>query len=87
MGGKGGKVMGGLAVVGRAEVRRGSFKTICALFRTIKDYIANWNTDCKPFKWVATAEEILGKATLVEAQVLHLRDTSVPPPILKHVPS
>ena len=33
--------------------------SIQALENDIRDWIANWNTDPKPFTWVKTADEIL----------------------------
>ena len=31
------------------------------LIKQIRDYIAHWNTNPKPFTWTATADEILAK--------------------------
>ena len=40
-------------------IRRGVHTSIQALENDIRDWIANWNTDPKPFTWVKTADEIL----------------------------
>jgi hypothetical protein len=35
----------------------------------IRDYIAHWNSDPKPFEWTATAGEILAKVQLVQTNI------------------
>ena len=40
-----------------------------ALIKQIAEYIKPWNADPKPFTWVATADEILAKVKIVEADV------------------
>jgi hypothetical protein len=32
----------------------------------IRDHVAHWNADAKPFTWTATADEILAKARWVQ---------------------
>jgi hypothetical protein len=34
-------------------------KRVTALEKDVRDWIANWNQDPKPFAWTKTAEEIL----------------------------
>ena len=46
------------------------------LIRRITDYINTWHTDPKPFSWVATADEILAKVKVVEANVRKLVDNN-----------
>jgi hypothetical protein len=45
---------------GRA-IRRGSFRSVRELVQRIDHFVANHNTDCKPFIWTATADSILAK--------------------------
>lgn len=35
----------------------------------IKNYIANWDADCKLFAWIADADTILAKVRWVESEV------------------
>ncbi|MEU6439368.1 IS630 family transposase [Streptomyces sp. NPDC047046] len=41
------------------QIRRGVHKTVQALERDIRTWIAAWNTDPKPYVWTKTAGEIL----------------------------
>lgn len=43
-------------------IRRGAFKNVKALRDAIQRFLDAWNEDCRPFKWVKTAPEILVKA-------------------------
>ena len=56
-------------VITKQAIRRGTFKSVAHLIRRINDYIANWNSDCKPFTWTADAASILAKVKFVESQV------------------
>jgi putative transposase len=47
-------------ITGRA-IRRGSFRSVHELIQRIDHFVANHNTDCKPFIWTATANSILAK--------------------------
>lgn len=42
-------------------IRRGSFKSVRQLIKRIDDFVTNYNAQCKPFQWTATAESILAK--------------------------
>jgi transposase len=53
-------------ILTRQAVRRGSFASVPHLTQVIKNYISTWNDDAKPFEWVATADEILGKVRIIE---------------------
>ena len=44
------------------RIRRGTFRSVRELGKAIADYIAENNEDPKAFRWVATAEYIIGKA-------------------------
>ena len=41
------------------QIRRGVHKSIQALEKDIRSWIAQWNTDPKPYVWTKTADEIL----------------------------
>jgi transposase len=41
------------------QIRRGVHKSVQALERDIRNWIAAWNTDPKPYVWTKTADEIL----------------------------
>ncbi|MEX5637720.1 IS630 family transposase, partial [Parafrankia sp. FMc2] len=59
-------------IITRQSIRRGTFGSVAALIRQIRDYIDHWNTDAEPFTWTATADEILAKVKLVQASVKKL---------------
>jgi transposase len=40
-------------------LKRGVHKSVAALQKDVRDWIANWNDDPKPFAWTKTADEIL----------------------------
>jgi hypothetical protein len=46
------------------------------LITQIRDYIATWNADAKPFTWSATADEILTKVRLVQTNIKKLVDNN-----------
>lgn len=41
------------------QIRRGVHKSVQALEKDIRDWIAKWNSDPKPYVWTRTADEIL----------------------------
>jgi transposase len=49
-------------IITRQSIRRGTFTSVKVLIKTIRDYIAHWNTDAQPFVWT-TSDEILAKVT------------------------
>jgi transposase len=49
------------------RIRRGVFKSVPQLVDAITDYIANHNTNPKPFVWTAKAEDILEKVRRARA--------------------
>lgn len=50
------------SILTRKSIRRGSFETVLALVRHIRNYIERWNEHPKPFIWTKTATEIITKA-------------------------
>jgi hypothetical protein len=59
-------------ILTRQSIRRGTFSSVNMLITRIRDYIATWNADAKPFTWSATADEILAKVRLVQTSVKKL---------------
>lgn len=49
------------AEITRKRIRRGTFKSVPALEKAIRDYIRVYNKDPRPFVWTATASRILSK--------------------------
>src|SRR5690349_3177028 len=60
----------------RQAIRRGTFGSVKVLIKRINDYITHWNSNAKPFVWTATADEILAKVRLVQANVKKLLDNN-----------
>ncbi|XAS67351.1 IS630 family transposase [Micrococcaceae bacterium Sec5.7] len=48
-------------LVTRQAIRRGSFHSVQDLEDTIETYITNYNESAKPFRWIKTADYLLGK--------------------------
>jgi transposase len=46
------------ALLTAQAIRRGSFDSVRALERRIGGFLANWNTDAKPFRWTKSARQI-----------------------------
>jgi transposase len=59
-------------IITQQSIRRGTFSSVVALIRQIRDYIDHWNADAEPFTWTATADEILAKVKLVQTSVKKL---------------
>ena len=47
------------SILQRRELARGVYRSTYALERVIRRYVANANTEAKPFVWTKTADEIL----------------------------
>src|SRR5919206_106377 len=63
-------------IITRQAIRRGTFSSVKVLIKQIRDYITHWNSSAKPFVWTATANEILAKVRLVEANIKKLVDNN-----------
>ena len=59
-------------IITRQAIRRGTFSSVQVLIRSIRDYIATWNANPRPFQWTATADEILAKVQLVQINIKKL---------------
>jgi transposase len=67
------QIEGWFGLITRQAIRRGTFNSVKQLATTMKNYIANWNANCKSFAWTADAETILPKS-LVESEVQKLTE-------------
>ena len=59
-------------IITRQLIRRGTFSSARVLSHAIKRFADDWNTDPKPFKWTATADEILEKVRTVTSRMAQL---------------
>jgi transposase len=56
-------------ILTRKLIRCGTFRSVKALDREIEAFVKRWNSDCKPFTWTATAEEIIDKVRAITAHM------------------
>lgn len=49
------------AIITDKAIRRGSFKSVRELTKKIDTFVSQYNINCKPFTWTATADSILEK--------------------------
>lgn len=63
-------------VITRQAIRRGTFSSVKVLIKQIRDYITHWNANPRPFRWTATADEILAKVRLTQQNVRKLVDNN-----------
>lgn len=52
-----------LGIITRQAIRRGAFNSVTDHIGAITRFIDNWNTDCQPFTWTKTADEIIPHGT------------------------
>jgi transposase len=52
------------STLSRRAIRRGAFTSIGVLLQALQRLLDSWNGDCKPFVWVAAAEEIQQRCTV-----------------------
>ncbi len=55
--------------VTRKVIRCGTFTSVKVLNKAIESFAEHWNSDCKPIKWTATAEEILDKVHAITSHM------------------
>jgi len=55
------------AEITRRRIRRGTFRSVRALNAAIRDYLRQYNTDPRPFQWVASASRIIRKVNKYKA--------------------
>lgn len=71
-------------IITRQSIRRGTHKSVKQLVAAIERYVTDWNIDCQPFTWTATAEEILMKVRWVESEVRRMTTASEIDTITRH---
>jgi transposase len=59
-------------IITRQLIRRGTFPSVRAVNNAIKRFTADWNADARPFKWTATADEIIDKVRAVTSRMSKL---------------
>jgi transposase len=63
-------------IITRQAIRRGTFTSVKVLITEIRNYIAHWNADARPFTWTATTAEILAKVALTQTNIRKLVDNN-----------
>ena len=48
-------------IITQQAIRRGSFSSVPQLRKRIDGFVENYNKNCRPFVWTATADSILDK--------------------------
>jgi len=56
-------------IITRQLIRRGTHTSVKVLNADIRQFVANWNSYCKPVSWKVTAVKIIEKVRLVTAQL------------------
>jgi transposase len=59
-------------IITRQLIRRGTFSSVKILNCAIRQFTAAWNADARPFRWAATANEIIEKVRAVTSQMARL---------------
>lgn len=59
-------------IITRKVIRRGTHNSVKVLIKDIESFVTNWNNDCIPIKWTATAEEIIDKVRSITSHVERL---------------
>jgi len=59
-------------IITRQLIRRGTHRSVTALNKDIEAFVADWNSDCTPFEWTVTADEIIEKVRSITARVERL---------------
>lgn len=55
-----------LGNITRQAIRRGTFSSLRHLILKIQEYVAHWNANAEPFKWTATADQIIEKVAILQ---------------------
>jgi transposase len=59
-------------IITRKTIRRGTHSSVKLLTADIEAFTTNWNSDCVPIKWTATADEIIDKVRTIKSHVERL---------------
>lgn len=52
-----------VGIITRQAIRRGTFTSVSGLVGAIRTFIDVYNQRCEPFRWTATADQILTKGS------------------------
>jgi transposase len=63
-------------IITRKVIRRGTHSSVKVLIKDIESFVANWNSDCAPIEWTATADEIIDKVRSITAHMERLTRAS-----------
>ncbi len=63
-------------IITRKVIRRGTHSSVKVLINDIESFVANWNSDCVPIKWVVTADEIIDKVRSITSHMERLARAS-----------
>jgi hypothetical protein len=64
----------------RQCIRRGAFFSVGDLKKAIREFLASWNEDPKPFVWTATVESIMEKLSRCRQTLEKIQPGCTPPP-------
>jgi DDE superfamily endonuclease len=59
-------------VITRKVIRRGTHSSVKLLIKDIELFVVNWNSDCVPIKWTATADEIIDNVRSITSHIERL---------------
>ena len=59
-------------IITRKVIRRGTHSSVKLLIKDIESFVVNWNSDCAPIKWTATADEIIDNVRSIISHVERL---------------
>jgi transposase len=65
------------SIITRKAIRRGSFTSVADLTKSIRRFIASYNTDCQPFTWTKPADVIISKARSHRRTTFTVKGTSI----------
>jgi hypothetical protein len=71
-------------IITRKAIRRGTHSSVKLLIKDIESFVENWNSDCMPIKWTATADEIIDKVRSITAHVEQLHRASEIGDVTRH---
>ena len=64
-------------IITRKTIRRGTHSSVKVLVRDIRAFTEHWNSDCQPFEWTVTAEDILQKVKVITSNMARLENAVV----------
>jgi transposase len=72
-------------IITRKTIRRGTHSSVKLLAADIEAFTTNWNSDCAPIKWTATADEIIDKVRSITSHVGRLARASEIDDVIRRV--